>query len=249
MSLRNVGISFGGLRALHSVTFDVEEGEILAVLGPNGAGKTTLFNCVTGLYRCEGQISFEGRRIERMSAHRRSRLGIARTFQTPVLIESMTVLDNVLLGADPVRPPGYLSCAMRLDRRFEAEAGERARQALADAGMADLADRQAGELAHGLRKNVELVRAFLSRPRLLLLDEPASGLDQEEAVAMGQLVSSLARAQNVAVVLVEHNVALVMAIADRITVLDFGRQIALGRPEVVREDPQVIAAYLGGVAA
>lgn len=249
MSLREVGIAFGGLRALQSVTADVDEGEILAVLGPNGAGKTTLFNCITGLYRCEGQIWFAGRRIERMAAHRRSRLGIARTFQTPVLIESMTVLENVLLGADLVRRPGYLSCALRLERHLEAETRERARQSLADAGMAGLADRPAGELAHGLRKNVELVRAFLGRPRLLLLDEPASGLDHDEAVAMGRLVSTLARAQNVAVVVVEHNVGLVMAIADRVTVLDFGKQIALGTPAAVREDPQVIAAYLGGVAA
>lgn len=246
LSLVDVSIHFGGVIALAGVHFDVAPGEIVAVIGPNGAGKTTLFNCITGLYRCEGDVVFDGVHVERHAAYRRARMGMARTFQTPVLIDELSVVENVMLGANSMGIPGYFSSALRLNSRVESHLRRAAHDALDEAEMGEIADRLAGELPHGTRKSIELVRAGMSRPKLLLLDEPASGLEHDEAVDAARQIQRLSKAHGTAVIIVEHNMDLVMRLAQRIMVLDFGRPIAQGSPEEVRRSPEVQAAYLGG---
>jgi branched-chain amino acid transport system ATP-binding protein len=229
LSVEHVTRRFGGIVAVDDVSFDVDEGEIVGLIGPNGAGKTTMFNLITRVYGADaGQIAFEGTTLLRTPPHGIVKRGIARTFQNVELFESMTVLEHVLLGR-------------------HARQGTSAREVLDYTGLAWAAHRRAAELPYGTQKRVELARALASGPRLLLLDEPAGGLNHEELGELGSLIRHLQANLALTILLVEHHMGLVMGVADRVHVLDFGRLIASGTPAEVRGDRGVIEAYLGTV--
>ena len=246
LAARGVGLSFAGLRALDDLAFEIPAGGTSAVIGPNGAGKTTLFNCVSGLYRYEGDLALYGSSLGRTRPHQRARLGVARTFQTPALLEGESALQNVALGAAPHSKVGVLHSmfATPVRRREERDTLERAFALLDRFGIAGLAARPVAGLAHGDRRRVEVARALLSSPRLLMLDEPAAGLGAEEAQDLLAQVEAYA-GTDTTVLLVEHDVALVMSVARRVVVLDSGRLLAVGTPDEVRADPRVVEAYLG----
>jgi branched-chain amino acid transport system ATP-binding protein len=235
LAVRNVTRRFGGIVAIDDVSLDVEQGQIVGLIGPNGAGKTTLFNVITRLYRPDaGELELAGRSLLRTPPYRIVRHGIARTFQNVELFGTMTVLDNVLVGAHTrTRPFGGRAALGR------------AREVIDYVGLSDIASRPVSGLPFGTLKRVELARALVAGPRLLLLDEPAGGLNHEEVSELGAFIRRLRDDFELTVLLVEHHMGLVMGIADRIHVLDFGRKIAEGTPDEVRNNPAVIAAYLG----
>jgi branched-chain amino acid transport system ATP-binding protein len=239
LALDRARLSFGGIVALDDVSLEVAEDSIVGLIGPNGAGKTTAFNAITRLYRLDsGDVVFDGRSLKRVRPSRVIRLGIARTFQNLELFPTLTVLENVLVGAH---------VSTRLQR--EREQRRQALATLADVGIAEHANRPASGLPFGTLKRIELARALASKPRLLLLDEPAGGLNHVEVDELGGLIRRLRDEHELTILLVEHHMRLVMAVCEHVHVLDFGRTIAAGTPAEVQRDPAVIAAYLGGELA
>ena len=248
LQVRDVAVRFGGIVALDGVSFDVAAGSIVGLIGPNGAGKTTLFNCLSRLYECDrGEIVFDGRSLLATPRHRIAATGIGRTFQNVALFGSMTVLQNVMLGAHSRSASGFLANALRLPgvRREEAAIAAKAASLLELLGLARVAAVPVMQLPFGTRKRVELARALAAEPKLLLLDEPASGLNHEEVGELGRLIRALRERLRLTVLLVEHHMSLVMSISEHVVALNFGKVIAQGAPAEVRRHPELERAYLG----
>jgi len=247
LQVEGVTVRFSGLTALERVSVSVREGEIVGIIGPNGAGKTTLFNAICGLVRPQaGTISYRGRPLLGLAPHRLIRLGIARTLQGLGLWPSLTVLENVVVGA--ARRPSFGSALLGLPGswRMERELAERATAILAELGIAEVASARPRSLPYGVQKRVSIARGLMAEPSLLLLDEPASGLSKVEVAELAHLLSRVRKTTTVAIV--DHNVDLVMEASDRVVVLNVGQVIADGTPEEIRNDPAVADAYLGQVA-
>jgi branched-chain amino acid transport system ATP-binding protein len=248
LEVRDVALRFGGIVALDGVSFRLDDGQILGLIGPNGAGKTTLFNCLSRLYTPNrGEILFEGRSLHDRPPHRIAEIGISRTFQNLALFPRQSVLDNVRIGGHAGCRSDFLSDALHLPwvRRQEKSLEQTARALLEELDLGDVAHEPPDGLPLGTRKRVELARALAARPKLLLLDEPAGGLNHEEVVELGSLIQRIRNGREVSVLLVEHHMGLVMSISDKVVALDFGRKIAEGSPESVQQDEAVIRAYLG----
>jgi branched-chain amino acid transport system ATP-binding protein len=251
LEVQGVTVRFGGVVALDGVSFDVAPGQICGLIGPNGAGKTTLFNCLSRLYTCQaGEIRFTGHALDALPRHRMAALGIGRTFQNLALFRTLTARQNILVGTHNQRRTGFLAHALRLPAVAREEAAESRRiDELIDLlKLRDVAHVPAAELPFGTQKRVELARALAAAPRLLLLDEPACGLNHEEVAQLGALIRDLRERFALTVLLVEHHMGLVMSLADKIVALNFGRKIAEGTPAQVRRDPELVKAYLGAPA-
>ncbi len=248
LEVADLSLRFGAVAALDQVAFDVKAGELFAVIGPNGAGKTSLFNVLTCIYPpSSGTVRCFGADLTKRKPHQLADLGVARTFQNLGLYPMMSVVDNVLVGRAHLMRWGTLSAGLSMpwSRREERLHRQAALEALDFAGLAGMADKPVGALAYGIRKKVELARAIAMEPRLLLLDEPVAGMSQAERAEVVTLVRAIRQRYDPSIVLVEHDMSTVMALAERILVLDFGRIIALGAPAEIRANPDVINAYLG----
>jgi branched-chain amino acid transport system ATP-binding protein len=246
----NVRVTFGGIVALDGVSLDVGAGQIVGIIGPNGAGKTTLFNCISRLYSVtSGDIRFAGDTLMSTPRHRVAGLGIARTFQNVALFETLTVKENVLVGSHPLRKCGFMSDALRTTPRKDIEASNaQADELIALLELTADAHRRVHSLPFGTRKRVELARALASRPRLLMLDEPAGGLSHSDVDGLRELICALRDRFDLTVLVVEHHMQFVMKLCDKIVALDFGKRIAEGTPSEVQNHPEVIRAYLGGAS-
>ena len=246
LDVSDVSVRFGGLTALDAVSLTVEPRQVLGVIGPNGAGKTTLLNVLCGFIRPdEGQVLFDGRRYHDLRPHRLAGLGIARTLQGVGLFGSLSAIENVMIGANCRASAGFWPALLGLPRsgRDERRLRQEAVEALDRVGAGEVADVRPGELPYGMRKRVALARALAARPKLLLLDEPASGLAEDELAELGRLIRELAA--ETSLVIVEHHMDLMMSVCDSLVVLDFGKVISSGPPQQIQADPAVTAAYLG----
>lgn len=247
LSVEAVRLEFGGVVALKDVTFDVQKNELFAILGPNGAGKTSLFNCLSGLVDPTGSIQINGQELLGRKPHEIAGLGVARTFQNLGLFGSMTVAENVLVGGHRQIQGGAVASAFRWPGAFRSErqARKRADELMEMMALQEYRDTVVGTLPYGIRKRVEIAKAVASRPELLLLDEPVAGMNHEETATFVDYVLELKELLGLTIVLIEHDVAMVMRIADRILALDFGEVIGLGTPAEIQQNGRVIAAYLG----